>query len=94
MKCVVSVLAALLCVGSVGGSSGVGSDWTVPLASFQRFPVVFLSVADQHPSVRMCDHLIPLTVTERQHQNNKVCALYFGFKWSLLIIEMESINYV
>ena len=58
----------------VVGGGGVGDDWTVPVASF---PVVFLSVADQHLSVRMCDHLIPSTVTDRHLQDNKVGLSYY-----------------
>ena len=43
-RCSVLVCVGRMVVGGVG-SSGVGSDWTVPVASF---PVVFLCLADQH----------------------------------------------
>ena len=82
VKCVLPVLPVLgscarrWCVGVGGwrGGGAVGGDWTVPVASF---PVVFLSVADQHLSVRMCDHLIPSTVTDRHLQDNKVGLSYY-----------------
>ena len=86
VKCELPVLLPVLpllgscakrwCVG-VGGWRGgaVGDDWTVPGASF---PVVFLSLAGQHLSVVMCDHLIPSTVTDRHLQDNKVGVSYYS----------------